>query len=204
MRFPTVSFYPKVLGCAKIVAIGILPCLAMAAAADAAPLTGSMGVVESPFEVPTSSYTSSSVTLNADNLITTALTGDLATQVPAHSDLTAYSSTISGLSTSPLTDSIANFFVFSSPDSTLATSGTTPTNRFDFNLATISEPVLGTITGTGTLVDTTGAFGSAPASFSVGFSGPNNYSFTLSTTPEPASLSVLAFAGISLIRRRRC
>src|ERR1700722_18788649 len=99
----------RLLGNAKLAVAGALACLAFAHAATAAPLTGSMGIVPSPFVASSASFTASSLTMNAPNLITTAESGDFLTQVPAHSDLTANTTTITGLSTSPLADSIYNF-----------------------------------------------------------------------------------------------
>jgi hypothetical protein len=152
--------------------------------------------------------------LNAQNLITTAESGDFAAQVPSLSDLTAYSTTVTGLSTSPLADSIPNFFVFSQPDAIFGSSGTTPNNRFDFNLATITETSftstsVASFTGTGTLVDTapSGAFDNTPAQFTLSFSGPSNYSFTFAATsvPEPTTLGLIAtgLMGALSFRRRR-
>src|SRR5580698_7397781 len=73
----------KLLGNAKIAVAGALVCLAGAQAATAAPITGSMGVVVNPFAASSASFTSSSLTLNAQNLITTAESGDFATQIPS-------------------------------------------------------------------------------------------------------------------------
>ena len=191
---------------------GALGCLAFAHAATAAPMTGSMGVVVYPFGTPSDSFSASSLTLNAQNLITTAESGDFAAQVPSHGDLTAYSTTITGLSASPLADSIANFFVFSTPDAILATSGTTPNNRFEFNLSTITETgyvstSVASFSGTGTLVDTLGAFDNTPAQFTLNFSGPSNYSFTFAATsvPEPTTLGLVTtgLVGALSFRRRR-
>jgi hypothetical protein len=197
------------LGKTKLAVGGALACLAFAHAATAAPITGSMGVVVNPFAASSASFTSSSLTLNAQNLITTAESGDFATQIPAHSDLTASTTTITGLSTSPLADSIPNYFVFSTPDAILATSGTTPNNRFDFNLATITETSFGSgaasFYGTGTLVDTTGAFDNTPATFTLSFSGSSNYSFTFAATavPEPATLGLIGTGLLGALSRRR-
>jgi PEP-CTERM motif len=195
-----------------LAAAGALACLAFAHVATAAPMTGSMGVVVYPIGTPSSSFTASSLTLNAQNLITTAESGDFAAQVPSLSDLTAYSTTITGLSTTPLADSISDFFVFSTPDAIFGSSGTTPNNRFDFNLATITETSftstsVASFSGTGTLVDTLGTFDNTPAQFNLNFSGPSNYSFTFAATavPEPTTLGLVAtgLVGALSFRRRR-
>ncbi|MGA2585097.1 MAG: PEP-CTERM sorting domain-containing protein [Tepidisphaeraceae bacterium] len=189
---------------------GGLMALTVAGAANASVMTGSMGAVVDPFVTSTATYTSSSVTLFAQNLITTAESGTFATEVPSHGDLTADATTITGLSTSPLSDSISDFFVFSTPDATLLTSGTSPSNnRFDFNLATITEPTyLGvgagaSFSGTGTLVDTANIYSSTPAEFTLSFpDGNGTYSFTIATVPEPTSLASLCIGSLVLIRRR--
>jgi len=175
----------------KLQLLAALASLAFVTAANAQIFTGSMGVVVDPFVTPTSAYTASSLTLNGLNLITTSETGTFAALVPAHSDLTAYTTTITGLSASPLADSIPNFFVFSTPDAFFATSGTTPNNRFGFNLVTIAETSAGVFSGTGTLVDTTAAYANTPATFTLSFSGAQNYSFTLAAVPEPTTTMIV-------------
>jgi hypothetical protein len=199
----------RLFGNAKFAVAGALACLAFAHAAIAAPMTGSMAVVVYPLATPTSSFTASSLTLNAQNLITTGSTGDFAAQVPSLSDLTANTTTIAGLSASPLADSIANYFVFATPDAIFGGAGTTPNNRFDFNLATITEPSLGVFSGTGTIVDTatSGAFDNTPAEFTLSFSSASNYSFTIAavSVPEPTTLGLIAtgLMGALSFRRRR-
>lgn len=176
---------------------------AFAGAANAQIFTGSMGVVANPFGTLTSSWTASTLTLNAINLITASEQGTFLALVPSHSDLTAYATTITGLSTSPTADSIPDFFVFSTPDAIFATSGTTPNNRFHFNLATITDvnpgSGVGVFTGTGTLVDTQGAYANTPAIFTLSFpDGGGTYSFTIAAVPEPSSFGLL-FGGLGLL-----
>ncbi|MGH7942937.1 MAG: PEP-CTERM sorting domain-containing protein, partial [Limisphaerales bacterium] len=77
-------------------------------------------------------------------------------------------------------------------------SGTTPNNRFDFDLQTIQEIQPGGFFETGTLVDTTGAYAATTAYLTLNFSGANNYSLTLQAVPEPATLSLLV-AGLGLL-----
>jgi hypothetical protein len=144
------------------------------------------------------SFTSSSVTLTTPTLITTSETGMFASLVPPHSDLTSYTGTLTGLSATPATEDINNFFQFSTPDSTFGTSGTTPNNRFDFDLATLSEttyissPQTATFSGIGMLIDTTGQYASSPADFTLSFSGQDSYSFTLAvvSVPEPGRYGI--------------
>jgi len=196
----------------KMVLIAVaLAGLAFATAANASVMSGSMAVVVDPFAPSTASYTGSSVNLNAQNLITTGEQGTFLSEVPAHSDLTADSATITGLSTTPLADSIGDFFVFSTPDAILGTLGTSPNNRFDFNLLTITEasytgPSAGAVfTGTGTLVDTQAVYSNTPAEFTLSFpDGGGNYSFTFATVPEPTTVGLIVTSlGALALRRRR-
>src|SRR5271156_1569840 len=94
--------------------------LAFAGSAHAQFFTGSFAAVDDA-DVPVSSFTSSSLNLDQLNLITRAETGTFLSLVPAKSDLTAYTGTISGLSTTPAAESISDFFVFSTPDADEAT-----------------------------------------------------------------------------------
>lgn len=166
--------------------------LAFTCATKAQVLTGSISA-----SCDGSQATSSPMSLFATNFITAA-TGDFAGIVINNSLLTPYVGTISGLSTTPLAVSINNYFVFSSTGVEGLFSGTTPINRFEFNLATITEDSYNsttgaaTFTGTGTLVDSTGAFSSSPADFTVDFTTAKFYTISLETVPEPATMSVAA------------
>jgi hypothetical protein len=186
---------------------------ACADVANASMLTGTMAVADYPLAAG-GSFTSSSLTLNALNLITGSPT---LPGVPALSDLTAYSTAITGLSSTATTLNISDFFVFSTPDGTFGGSGTTPNGRYDFNLSTLAEtaflssPNIATFYGTGTLVDTTGAFADTAADFTLSFSGQGSYSFTLAAeaSPVPEPTTVLAGAllllplGIGAVRSMR-
>lgn len=55
----------------------------------------------------------------------------------ALSDVTAYSGTISGIGTAPTIENITDYLSFASPDATYGGTGTTPVNRYEFNLATL-------------------------------------------------------------------
>jgi hypothetical protein len=192
---------------ATLIAIVVLAFCTRVKAAD---FTGSMDVVVDPFTVSTSFFTTSSFSLNQANLVTVDESGTFAALVPTLGDFTAYTGTVSGLSTSPVAESISDFFVFSTPDTTLSTSGTTPSNRFDFNLSSITETTdtgsTASFQGYGTLVDTLGTLTSTPATFDIAYSSQHGYTITLAAVPEPSTW-VLLLGGLSLfalrIRARR-
>ena len=182
--------------------------LALAGSINAAVLTGYVHVAEAGQQ--NGSFTSSSLTLNSTNLILT-YSGGFTGQVPAESELTADNSTISGLSSSASTESINDFLVFSVPYS-VSGSGTTPLDRFDFDLTSLTEvsynaPNNATFSGTGMLIDTTGAYANTPATLSLSFSGPSTYSFTLTAAPVPEPTTIGLFAagllGAFAFRRRK-
>lgn len=187
--------------------------LTLAGAAHAQPyLNGNLGTVEFPSSL-SSSYTGSSFTLATDNLITSDDT-DLAV-VPLHSDAIASLITVSGLSTSPTPEDIDQFLLFSSPGvSPFTGPGTTPVNRFDFILTSITDvnPADGDFSGTGIFHDYTGGFSDTAGTVNIDFfSSPNAYSITLSAlgtpaaVPEPSTLGLLAtgLAGAWTLRRRK-
>jgi hypothetical protein len=109
-----------------------------------------------------------------------------------------------------LADSINNYLIFSS-SLPFTNDGTTPVNRFDFDLQTITEDSFNSGTGaalfsgTGTIVDTTGAFQNTPGQLTVSFSAPDTYSLTLQAVPEPATVGLAATAllGMWITRRRK-
>jgi hypothetical protein len=171
-------------------------------------LSGSLTATSANF--PGASATSSSLTMIQTNIIDfTSFSGNLGSLVPSNSLLTAHSATVSGLSSLPTAISINNFFVFSSPEAGFGFS-TTPPNRFDFDLLTITETSFtgnanntALFTGTGTIVDTTGAFQNTSGQFTIDFLHPNDYMITLQAVPEPATISLIGagLLGIWALRR---
>jgi hypothetical protein len=151
-------------------------------------------------------YGADSFSLSSLNLITST-GGDFISTVPALSDLTANTTSFSGLSSTPQSVSVADYLVFSSPDATFGSSGTTPTNRFNFTLESLTEVAPNAFHGAGTLYDSAGVYDATPASFTVGYSGPASYSFSFSATPvpEPSSVGLVALivGGLALRRRPR-
>jgi hypothetical protein len=152
-------------------------------------------------------FTSGSLTLNSIGLVESS-TGDLSS-ADTESGATLSTAVLSGLSSSPTTESINDFFQFSSPLIPPST-GTTPANRFDFDLTSITEtnPTTGIFTGSGTLVDTTGALQNATATFTLSFAGSTAMSFSLDTVqaaPEPSSWALAAILGgaFAFLRFRR-
>ncbi len=158
--------------------------------------------------VGSSSFTPSSVTLDGTNLILST-TQDFTSLVPAFGNLTGYNITITGLSSSPTSESISDFFVFSTADPDFDASGTTPPNRFEFNLTSITEDYISSsdanFSGTGTLIDITSTYADTPATFSISFSGADDYSFTVEAVPEPTTISLFAagILGALALRRRK-
>jgi hypothetical protein len=170
--------------------------LCMAGTAGAQNFTGSVGIQEDTSQ--TGSYTASSLMLDSANFTDPgSATGTFLTTVPQGTEVTAYSSNISGLSSTPLTLSIPDFLQIGTPGY-FGSPGTTPNNRFDFDLQSLAEPQSGNFIATGTLVDTQGTYANTPSEMLLSFSSANNYSFTLEAVPEPATVS-LVLAGIGLL-----
>ena len=193
----------------KLLLLASAVCLAFGIAANAQDppqMSGSFGV--SDF-YGGGSASATTLQLYGTMLITASETGIFTNLLPALSDLTAYTGTISGIGSTPTTENITDYLSFSTPDATFHSSGTTPNNRFEFNLATLQYLGDGggaySFAGQGTLVDTTGAYANSPAAMTVGFSGPGNYSFTFAVVPEPTTISlvVIGMVGALIIRRRR-
>jgi len=188
----------------KAAIVSVFTALGLAGAALGAQVNGDLSV--SPYGGGSS--TSSSLTLYGQNIIFVA-TGDFGTLGAADSDLTASTVTVSGLSTTPTAEAIPDYFVFASPDAFFGGSGTTPSNRFDFELTSLTETsfngALGaSYSGAGIVTDTASVYDPTPATFTIGFSSPSNYSFTFGTVaPEPTSLGLAAISLGALTTRRR-
>lgn len=177
--------------------VPVFLCLATAASAQEE-FTGTLGVNED--SSVTGSFTSSSLTLDPVN-ITQPLnaSGDFQSTVPYGTDVTAYSLTISNLTSSLQALSISDFLEIGTAGE-FGSAGTSPPNQFDFNLQSLEEtdPVNGNFIGYGTLVDTTGTYADAQVMLDLSFVNPDTYSFTLDTVPEPATYALL-LAGIGLL-----
>jgi len=169
--------------------------LVLVGEANAAFLVGSVGFI--PLS-DAGTYSQNSVTLPNNNLVVVnqAGTGNLS-PLTQFSSVTPYSQTISGLSSTPTTESIPSFFVFNAAG-----------GRFVFNLSSLAETSynpgsFATFRGTGTLIDTVSSDGydPSPASFTLAYNtvgGLNNFNVTFNTVaiPEPATYGTLAGIGL--------
>jgi hypothetical protein len=165
-------------------------------------------------------YTSSSLKLDSQNVLSGSTTGDFTTLFPddnnfangvtPYSFVTATTATISGIgssSTHPTSENIVNFFQL--------TSDSTPANRFDYALTSLYYQSPGKFYGNGIIHDSTGVYEDTYASVIISYSGvPGNYSygFTMATggaVPEPGAYAGLAGAlavlgiGAGAVRNRR-
>lgn len=170
--------------------------LAFTGSANAAfQLNGSFGT----FNLGGGAYSSTSLTLVANNYVNTSIAGDFVSILPAFSLVTADSVQINGIGSTPTSFPIPNFFQIASSDS-LGGAGTTPTpNQFDFDLASLEYLGLGDFYGAGTLIDTTGDYAPSPAYFTVAFSGTGTYSFYFTSAsdlaiPEASAYGICAGA----------
>ncbi len=195
-----------------MLALILIGCLALAGGAKAQYLTGTLTGEQFPGGPPFGSTTASSMRLFYTNIVQSA-SGTFAGIVPDNSVVTTYGSQISGLSTTPTTASINNFFRFSQQDAFggFQAPGTTPINRFEFSLETLMEDSYNSgtgqalFTGTGTITDTTGAYEDTMADLTVTFSDATAYTFSLEAVPEPATMTLAAagLLGLMVLRRRR-
>ncbi len=160
-----------------------------------------------------SEATSSSMQIWWTNVVQTA-SGSFSGIVLQNSLMNASGEQITGLSSTPISTpvnlflqfSVANDFTYGS-----TTPGTTPSNRFDFNLLTLAETSYdsdtgaATFIGTGTIVDITGALQSTPGELTVDFSSANDYTLTLEAVPEPATIGLVSagFLGLLVLRHRK-
>lgn len=179
--------------------------------ANAQNFTGILDVNDQSPE--TGFFTSTSLSLDVANVVSPfpgGETGTFLSTVPAGSEVTGDSTLISGLSSTAVTENVSDFLVFASQGPFLSGTGTTPANRFAFDLTSLSETYnastgLANFVGTGTLVDDQGVYANTAAELFLGFSGPNTYSFTVQAVPEPGTLTLLV-AGLGmlpLLRRKK-
>lgn len=166
-------------------------------------MNGSMSVQEDSNQ--TGSYSSTSISMDYSNYSQPFIPASGSfTNVPQGTEIYAYSSSITGLSSTLTSEPISDFLVIGGAGPT-GSLGTTPVDRFDFNLQTLEETSPGIFTGYGTIVDTTGFFSDTAAEIQLNFSSANNYSFDLESVPEPTTLA-LALAGLGgglLFARRK-
>jgi hypothetical protein len=179
--------------------------LSVASVATAQSFNGVLSVQEDSSQ--TGAYTASSLMLDNLNYTEpfTPPTGMFVSTVPEGTEVYAYSSAISGLTSTPQSEPISDFLEIGGPGPT-GSPGTSPVDRFDFNLQTLQESSSqpGGFIGEGTLVDTQGAYINTPAQLVINFTPSSaNYSFTLTAVPEPATLSLLAGLGFLPFLRRK-
>jgi hypothetical protein len=188
----------------KLHLLTLIASLAFAGAAQAQTITGGLSIGT----LGGGSFTSNSLTLSSSNFDSSP-TGDLSS-VPTLSAVPAYSGTVN-LSSSPTID-IPDYLEFASANSgVLNGAGTTPPDRFNFELTGLVEEdsTLGNFIGTGILTDSTGVFQPTEASFTLGFAGASNYSLSFyadgaEAAPEPSTWTLcLAACGVLVYLRRR-
>jgi len=189
--------------------------LALATAANAQPTflpNSSIGFQE---YIDAGSFTSSSLTMSPTNFVVPfSQQGTFLSTVPSGTIVYVGNPpnlTLTDLSSTPQTEDITDFLIIGAPGP-FGSPGTTPVNRFFFNLQTLAEvdPVNGSFLGTGVLVDSTGAYVNTPLQFALNFTevdDVSSYTFTLSTVPEPSTISLVAAGLLGLgswsLRRRK-
>jgi hypothetical protein len=187
---------------------------ALATVANAQSFTGQVGVQEDASQ--NAAFTTSSLTMDISNWtepssgMGTFATPTVPNGTEAYVNTSTLDNTINGLSSTPETLNISDFVIIGGlGPAAFGSPGTSPNNRFDFELQTLSEDYVSStvayFTGTGILTDTQNDYSPTSAEFLLSFSGVNNYSFTLQAVPEPATLSLTAVGllGALVFRRRK-
>jgi hypothetical protein len=172
-------------------------------------------------------YSSSSLEMGHTNYITST-DGAFTNLINYGDEVLAYTNLLSSISSSsahPTVESITNYLVFSAPFALEGGTGSTPANRFVFDLSSIytSGGTYASFYGSGTVIDKSGTYAPTVAqiilSFSsrAGFSG-ENYSLSFdatgvaapspnppSPTPEPGTIALagLGAASLGLFRHRK-
>lgn len=198
-----------------------------AAHADLPTLNGSFAL--NPFGKQPNSFghTATSLELASTNIITDT-EGAFTNLINLEDKVFGYTNLLSNISTSaanPTQVSIPNYLVFSAPYPLFGAPGSTPANRFEFNLSSIYSSG-GSYTayfGTGTVVDTAGVYAPTAAQIALSFSSPSgfsgqNYGLSFaatgvaapggnpaSPTPEPSVFALAGFgvASLTWLRRRK-
>jgi PEP-CTERM motif len=200
-------------------------------------LDGSFGAVIWGRQTNSYGYTGTSLTLGANNLINNVDdTGALSSLLNEGDTLKAYSGRIANISTNaniPTQISISDYLVFSGLGITAwGSTGTTPANRFEFNLTSIYATPSprysnGNYTGfqmTGVVVDKAGVYAPSVAYASAIYSSPVNQSqgnyaiafdapgilanvssssFSTVAAPEPGTLALVGVGLAGLVAARR-
>ncbi len=157
--------------------------LAFAGTAGAQSTLSGLGLI--PLGFP-GGYSSSTLSICANNQVNQTPFGVFAGIVPDPSPAQGNAVVISGISSSPETVDIPDFFQF----------GPSPANnQYVFTLTSIAETSAGVFQGAGTLVDSTGAYTFTQSTFTLAFASEYNYNVTFDTeatpVPEPTTTGCL-------------
>jgi hypothetical protein len=147
------------------------------------------------------SFSSSTLSIAANNLVNAAPFGVFASTVPLASSAQGNPVVISGIGSSSETVNIPDFFQF----------GPSPANdQYVFTLTSIAETSPEVFQGAGTLADTSDAYTFTQSTFTLAFADDSgNYNVTFDTVatavPEPTTFSLLAtgLLGAWTLRRRK-